>query len=227
MTAKRLLDICVAILLFPIFLGILPLMWIGGKIVGHPTLFFRQERIGIACTRLGVIKFRSLRSEGRGERPSRLFRVVRRVGLDELPQLLLVLKGQMSCVGPRPLLPVDLFQPNALNDSHLQRLIELRQSVKPGMTGISQISNKHRECDSEFFQKMIEDESWYAENHSVGLDLGILVLTGLYALSLGRLRPAARLVLRARVDSVLLTSSDCAPGPGEYLRKGQETTSTR
>jgi lipopolysaccharide/colanic/teichoic acid biosynthesis glycosyltransferase len=137
--------------------------------VGMPVLFW-QQRIGISGRRFLVYKIRTLRpavdwndSDERGGRsPSALGRFLRNTRLDEFPQLLNVLVGDMSLIGPRPLLPRD--QP--ANST-------LRLSIRPGITGWAQV---HGGASLSAEQKEKLDEV-YVRNASLWLDLRIMAMT--------------------------------------------------
>jgi len=170
---KRLFDLLGAsalLLLFaPIGLVVAALVRIN---LGSPVLF-RQERPGFLGRSFHMIKFRSM-SQERGpdgellpdeQRLGRFGRILRASSLDELPELLNVLKGDMSLVGPRPLLMhyLDLFTPEQARRHH----------VRPGITGWAQINGRN-------FIKLsrrVELDVWYVDRVSFLLDLKILALT--------------------------------------------------
>ena len=167
---KRWIDVVgslvLIVLLFPLFLvaGVLVLLD-----VGRPILFW-QERLGWKGRSFLIYKFRTLRApfdaEGNptlaGRRPSAIGRFLRATRLDELPQLLNVLLGDMSLVGPRPLLPED--QPSNMS---------LRLSVRPGISGWAQVNGAKLVTREE---KENLDE-WYVRNASLWVDLRIIVMT--------------------------------------------------
>lgn len=140
--------------------------------MGRPILF-RQERPGKDARIFRVFKLRTMH-EGRDERgellppDERLTRVgsfLRRTSLDELPQLLNVLRGEMSLVGPRPLLVEYLPRYN-----QRQRR---RHEVLPGITGLAQVNGRNAIS----WQRRLELDAWYVENWSLRLDLHILAQT--------------------------------------------------
>lgn len=100
-----------------------------------------------------------------GERMGRLGKLLRKTSLDELPQLWNVLKGDMSLVGPRPLLMeyLDLYTPEQMR----------RHDVKPGITGLAQVSGRN-EVE---WEKRFELDVWYVDHWSLWLDLRIIALT--------------------------------------------------
>lgn len=170
---KRLFDISVAILgliiLFPLFfiVGIL----VSVKL-GYPVIF-SQMRPGKGCRPFRIYKFRTMTNETdqNGKllpnkyRLTKLGMFLRSVSIDELPELINVLIGDMSIVGPRPLLMdyVPLF-----NDYQRQR-----HNVKPGITGWAQINGRNTLTWDEKFKLDV----WYVENQCFGLDLKIIWLT--------------------------------------------------
>jgi exopolysaccharide biosynthesis polyprenyl glycosylphosphotransferase len=150
-------------------------------------VFFRQKRYGFNNHLIGVYKFRSMRHDMRDEkaeklvtkndpRVTRLGAFLRKTSIDELPQLINVLLGEMSIVGPRP---------HALSAKAADRLYEevvaeyaARHRVKPGITGWAQVMGWRGETDTiEKIQKRVEHDLYYIENWSLGFDLKILVLT--------------------------------------------------
>jgi sugar transferase EpsL len=145
--------------------------------MGAPVLF-RQKRPGLNGQRFTFYKFRTMTNERDTEgnllpdekRLMRLGRFLRASSLDELPQLWNVLKGDMSLVGPRPLLPEYLPRYN-----EFQRR---RHEVKPGITGWAQVNGRNALSWKEKF----ELDVWYVDNRSLWLDLRILWLTALRVL---------------------------------------------
>ena len=170
---KRLLDILISgillILLSPVFVGVA--LWVR-LCLGSPILF-RQDRPGRGAALFRVIKFRSMKdasdSEGKPlpdeERLGRFGRFLRATSLDELPELWNVLRGQMSLVGPRPLLPqyVSRYSPEQAR----------RMEVLPGITGWAQIKGRNALEWEERFRLDV----WYVDNLSLMLDLKIIFLT--------------------------------------------------
>lgn len=140
--------------------------------IGSP-VFFRQLRPGYGGKPFMVYKFRSMneKEDAQGnllpdaERLTRLGRFLRSTSLDELPELINVLKGEMSLVGPRPLLMqyLERYSPEQAR----------RQDVLPGISGWAQINGRNALTWQEKFQLDV----WYVDNWSVGLDLKILFLT--------------------------------------------------
>ena len=167
---KRCLDFLLAAILFFAFLPIAAI-FLGLVIVdiGLPAIFW-QQRMGQYGKKIVVQKFRTLRAPfdkyGRpcpeSERLTPLGRILRKTRIDEIPQLWSIIIGDMSLVGPRPLLPID--QPEHYG---------LRLAVRPGLTGWAQVNGGKLVSPAE---KAALDE-WYVVNATIGLDLQILLRT--------------------------------------------------
>jgi lipopolysaccharide/colanic/teichoic acid biosynthesis glycosyltransferase len=140
--------------------------------MGSP-VFFRQIRPGLHGQPFEIIKFRTMRDEfdshGRQipqeERPTRLGFWLRKTSLDEIPELWTVLKGDMSLVGPRPLLVeyLPLYTPEQAR----------RHDVKPGLTGLAQVMGRHTIS----FEDRFAYDLWYVDHWSLRLDARILLKT--------------------------------------------------
>lgn len=148
---------------------------------GRP-IIFRQERTGLGGRRFMLLKFRSMRSDAEKDgiprwaspgdpRITRVGRFLRRCRIDELPQLLNVLKGEMSFVGPRPERPYFVDQL-----SQKVPFYGARHTVKPGVTGWAQVSYRYGASDEEAVRKLQYD-LYYIKNHTLLLDLVILIKT--------------------------------------------------
>ncbi len=165
------------------------MLWI--KLASPGPVIYRQERIGLRKKRFTIYKFRSMKvsaetrlhesylmhliksdapmtklDQAGDERLIPLGRLLRAAGLDELPQVFNVIRGEMSLVGPRPCTPHEFehYQP-----CHLARV-----DVPPGLTGYWQVHGKNKTT----FSEMIEMDIFYARNFSLALDLAILARTG-------------------------------------------------
>lgn len=170
---KRLVDILISlialIILSPIFLMVAHKV---RKNLGSP-IFFYQERPGKNGKLFKMIKFRSMKDafdkEGNPlpdeHRITPFGQKLRSTSLDEMPQLINVLKGDMSIVGPRPMLKefVELYSPEQAR----------RLEVRPGMTGLAQISGRN-ELD---YEERFKCDVWYVDNHSVLVDFKIMFKT--------------------------------------------------
>ncbi|HET7561847.1 MAG TPA: TIGR03013 family XrtA/PEP-CTERM system glycosyltransferase [Rhodanobacteraceae bacterium] len=148
---------------------------------GAPILY-RQERIGEYGKTFSVIKFRSMRTDAEcdgvarwasqhDDRVTRVGRVIRKIRLDELPQLWNVLKGDMSVIGPRPERPQFVHEFNA----HI-RYYALRHCVKPGLTGWAQLRYPYGSSTRDAAEKLKFD-LFYVKNHNFIFDLSILIQT--------------------------------------------------
>jgi lipopolysaccharide/colanic/teichoic acid biosynthesis glycosyltransferase len=170
---KRTFDIALSvvllILLMPLLAAVAFLVMIK---IGRP-VFFRQMRPGRDGKPFEMVKFRTMLettdSDGRSlsdaERMTAFGRVLRSSSLDELPELINVLRGDMSLVGPRPL----LMQYLPLYSTEQAR----RHEVRPGITGWAQVNGRNALSWTEKFAYDV----WYVDNHSFMLDLRILILT--------------------------------------------------
>ena len=170
---KRFFDIvgasCGLILLAPVMLIV---GWQVRRKLGSPVLF-RQVRPGFGGKPFGMIKFRTMRdaqdTEGNvlpdSERMTPFGTFLRSSSLDELPELWNVLKGEMSLVGPRPLLMQ--YLPLYTSDQHR------RHELKPGVTGWAQVNGRN----SLSWEEKFDLDVWYVDNQSLWLDLRILFLT--------------------------------------------------
>lgn len=170
---KRALDIAVALagllVSSPLLLGVAIIVRIG---LGSPVLF-RQDRPGFRGRPFLILKFRTM-TDGRdahgrllpdGQRLTRLGRFLRSTSLDEMPELWNVLRGDMSLVGPRPLLIayLDRFTPEQAR----------RHEVRPGITGWAQINGRNAQSWEDRFRL----DTWYVDNLGLLLDLRILAVT--------------------------------------------------
>ena len=172
---KRVFDFLLALCLCTIFLPIFAVTFFVVRAKLGSPVFFTQERPGIGGKIFKIYKFRTMTSERdeSGEllpdeaRLKGVGKTIRRLSLDELPQLLNVLKGEMSFVGPRPLLPEYLPLYNARQAT--------RHTVLPGITGLAQVMGRNAIS----WDEKLEWDAKYAENISFWLDIKILALTAL------------------------------------------------
>jgi Undecaprenyl-phosphate glucose phosphotransferase len=186
LSIKRAFDICTSavglLLLSPLMLTVA----LGVKLESPGPIFFRQNRHGYNNEIIPVVKFRTMSVVEDGESPetftqarvndarlTRLGRVLRRTNIDELPQLINVLRGQMSLIGPRP-------HPVALNAIFRERIVPYsrRHNVKPGVTGWAQVNGFRGKTDTfEKMQRRVEYDMFYVDNWSFLFDLKILLMT--------------------------------------------------
>jgi len=179
-----------ALLLF--FAPLLALLALAIKLDSPGPVFFRQKRYGFNQDLFECWKFRTMhqhRTDAHAEvltrrdddRVTRVGRFLRRTSLDELPQLINVLKGEMSLVGPRP------HATSAKADGRLYEeavdVYAARHKVKPGITGWAQVNGWRGETDTlEKIERRVEYDLFYIENWSLGFDLKILLRTALVVL---------------------------------------------
>jgi len=187
---KRVVDLVLVLLGAPVVLVVGGMIGCWIRAVSPGEVLFRQERIGRGGVAFTMYKFRSMRAGAAtgcheahvkelvlGDRPLRKLdalgdprvipggRLLRTLGFDELPQLINVLRGEMSLVGPRPCLPCEAGY-CALSSSR-------RFELLPGMTGLWQVERDGRTT----FREMLEMDDRYVRELSLGLDLRILVRT--------------------------------------------------
>lgn len=187
---KRILDVTCILLTLPFWLPLMILVMGSIRFISPGPIFYRQERVGYRRKRFMIFKFRTMhvntetrtheeyfahlmhvdcpmaKLDGKGD--SRLIacgRFLRASGLDELPQIFNVLRGEMSLVGPRPCLPHEFQRYKAWQQQ--------RVSAPPGLTGYWQVNGKNKTT----FNEMIAMDIFYARNMSVWLDLTIMLKT--------------------------------------------------
>ncbi len=195
MIGKRSFDILVSSVLIFLLSPILLLVTILIKITSRGPVLYSNERVGLYGLHFKCFKFRSmvtdhatkqddhkqaLQGQEKGilhkkkndSRITLIGRIIRKTSIDELPQLFNVLKGDMSIIGPRPLVPF-MLKP-------YPEFSKIRGLVKPGITGLWQIRDREHNTSAEF---MISHDTEYIENYSLMQDLKILVGTPIAVLS--------------------------------------------
>jgi sugar transferase EpsL len=160
---KRLFDIVVSAVAIVVLLPLIALVALAVRVALGPPVFFFDQRAGLGGTPIQIIKFRSMTSgsdeAGRplpdDQRLGRFGRILRRTSLDELPQLLSVLAGDMSLVGPRPLPTRYVARYNARQ--------AIRMQVRPGLTGWAQIHGRNSvdwperlEYDAQYVDRLVQ-----------------------------------------------------------------------
>ncbi len=180
---KTVLDYLIAAGALAMLLPVFAVIALAIKADSHGPMFFRQRRYGRNQEVFYIFKFRTMtvledglsikQAERNDNRTTRVGRILRRSSLDELPQLLNVLRGQMSIVGPRPhALIHDEFYAAELSR------YSWRHRVKPGITGWAQVHGFRGEIKNcEAMRKRMEHDLYYIDNWSIWLDLEILLLT--------------------------------------------------
>ena len=187
---KRGLDLLLILLALPLLLPLAAVIALGIRLASPGPVLFQQERIGYLEKRFTCLKFRTMFTDAKNlsheghlqqlihsnlpmqkldvagdARITPYGRLLRVTGLDELPQLINILKGEMSLVGPRPCLPYE-------SAKYLPWQKE-RFNVLPGLTGLWQVSGKNRTT----FIKMIQLDITYARQKNLGLDILIILKT--------------------------------------------------
>lgn len=176
---KRIIDIIIALLV--LIIGAIPMLIVAMliKLESPGPVLFKQERIGRGAKVFKIIKFRSMcvNAEhtgsgvysGKGDaRVTKVGRVIRATSIDELPQFINVLKGEMSLIGPRPPLT---YHPWPIEEYTKEQLRMF--DVRPGLTGWAQV-NGRKEVE---WHKRIELNVWYVDHISFGLDFKIFFMT--------------------------------------------------
>ena len=172
---KRGIDIIASLVLLALLSPLLIIVVLLIKMTSPGPVFFKQTRVGKGCKPFTLLKFRSMTNEkhevkkytGRDEGVTPIGYYLRKYKIDELPQLIHVLKGEMSLVGPRPSIPAHLER---MNEKELKRY-----NIRPGMTGLAQVSgNIHLDWKDRFTFDLE-----YLENISFLNDLRILKRTAL------------------------------------------------
>lgn len=177
---KRALDLTLSsllvIIISPLFLAVAALI----KLTSRGPVFYRQERMGLDARRFEMLKFRSMHSgaetvsgpvwaKEHDPRTTGIGRILRATSIDELPQLINVVRGEMSLVGPRPERPYFVDRFKDLVPKYLDR-----HRVKAGMTGWAQVNGFRGNTSLE---ERIKYDLYYIENWSLGFDLKILLKT--------------------------------------------------
>jgi putative colanic acid biosynthesis UDP-glucose lipid carrier transferase len=181
--AKRIEDLVLGSIIMAVISVPMLLIALGVKLSSPGPVFFRQRRYGLNGEELRVLKYRTMSVMEDGEsivqatkgdsRVTPFGALLRRTSLDELPQFIQVLTGEMSIVGPRP--------HAVAHNEHYRSLIQgymLRHKVKPGITGWAQVNGWRGETDTlEKMEKRIEYDLAYIRDWALGFDLKIIYLT--------------------------------------------------
>lgn len=187
---KRALDLCLIIATFPFWLPLMLLVMVLIKLGSSGPVFYRQERVGYRRKLFMIFKFRSMKvnsdTKSHEQHLATLIddnspmtklditgdprlvpfgRLLRATGLDELPQIFNVIRGEMSLVGPRPCLPYEFQRYEAWQQD--------RVNAAPGLTGYWQVNGKNKTT----FAEMIDMDIFYSKNMSLWLDLSIMCKT--------------------------------------------------
>ena len=172
---KYLMDRIFAAILLILLSPLMLLIYIGVRVTSKGPGIFTQVRVGMGNKDFKIYKFRTMRTgsesgsftlEGKDDdRITTFGKFLRKLSLDELPQLINILKGDMSFIGPRPTLR---YQVDKYNNTQMRRL-----EMKPGLTGWAQVNGRN----SIPWFKRIEHDVWYIDNYSLLLDIKILIKT--------------------------------------------------
>ncbi|HWR14701.1 MAG TPA: sugar transferase [Terriglobales bacterium] len=172
---KRATDILLSFAFLVLLLPILLVLAVAIKLDSKGPVFFRQFRIGLGGIPFTIWKLRSMKADvspyaqspntSSDPRLTRVGRLIRRISVDELPQLWNVLRGDMSLVGPRPEMPYIV--------EHYSAEQRMRLAIKPGITGLWQISH-HR---SSPIHENLQHDLYYIKHCSMALDFSILIRT--------------------------------------------------
>jgi Undecaprenyl-phosphate glucose phosphotransferase len=180
---KRAIDLSIGMLALIFFIPIMALTALAIKFDGEGPIFFLQNRKGFNGRQFVMFKFRTMTVQENGDvitqatrndpRVTRIGKLLRAASIDELPQLLNVLQGEMSLVGPRP---------HALaHDNYFENLLQdyaFRHHVKPGMTGWAQVNGLRGATPSvDLIARRVKMDLWYINNWSLWLDIQILMKT--------------------------------------------------
>ena len=179
---KRVVDIILSGTALLLLAPVLAVLWCVVRITMGSPAIFSQRRPGLHGRMFTLHKFRTMRvddasvvdTDGDGARLTRLGRILRSTSLDELPELWNVLRGDMSLVGPRPLLEeyLPLYTPEQAR----------RHDVRPGLTGWAQVNGRN----AVDWERRFELDVWYVDHHSIWMDIRIMFRTVLQVLRPGQ-----------------------------------------
>jgi len=188
-STKRLIDVAVSLVILGAGLPVWLIIALVIKLDSPGPVLYRQERVGKDGVPFDIIKFRSMTKDAESEGPqwagrqdpriTRFGRIIRQLHLDEIPQMINVLKGDMSLIGPRPERPVFVRQLSKEIPLYQRRL-----KVRPGITGWAQVKQKYDETIDDV-KKKVQYDLFYIENMSLRMDFKILLNTA-YHILLGR-----------------------------------------
>lgn len=174
---KRIVDITISILGIIILIPFFVIVSLLIKLESSGEVFFKQCRVGKNGKIFKIYKFRSmiinavnlgagLYMEGEDDfRITKIGKIMRKTSIDELPQLFNILKGDMSIVGPRPLLKITIDQMSEIQKERL--------SVRPGITGWAQVNGRNELT----MKERVDKDLWYIKNQNMNLDMKIIIKT--------------------------------------------------
>lgn len=177
--AKRIVDVPLALIGLVVLTLVLPLVLVGNRIANRGPLFYRQIRVGKGGSSFSIMKFRTMQPRESGAlvdewtseddpRVTRFGRLLRVTHLDELPQVVNILRGDLGVVGPRP------EQPQYVDElSEKLPFYPLRHLVRPGLTGWAQVKYGYAGSESDAIEKL-QYEFWYLRHQSLRTDARII-----------------------------------------------------
>ena len=177
---KRLVDIILSLIIFIVSLPFWPLIALIIALGSRGPVFFRQARVGRNEKEFKIIKFRSMRennndrsiTEDHDKRITSFGNFLRKTRLDEIPQVLNIIKGEMSFIGPRP------ERPELIEELEKQiPFYKTRLLIKPGLTGWDQVSGEYHSASSEDTLEKLQHDLYYLKQRSLYLDLDIALRT--------------------------------------------------
>lgn len=177
---KRFYDLIFSLLIFIVTLPFWLLAAIVIKLESQGPVFFIMPRAGRNNRLFNLIKFRTMKEEGNDRSPTKVHdpritgfgKLLRRTRLDELPQVINIIRGEMSFVGPRPERPELVSELEKIIPFYHERLL-----VKPGLTGWDQVSGEYHSPSPEDSLKKLQYDLFYIKNRSIYLDLSIILKT--------------------------------------------------
>lgn len=185
-SVKRMLDIVVSSLILIIGMPVWLLIAAFVKLESPGSVFYKQERVGKDGERFNIIKFRSMREDAekagpqwahkKDPRVTRVGKWLRKLHLDEVPQMINILNGNMSLVGPRPERPIFVESLSKEIPLYARRL-----KVRPGVTGWAQVKGQYDESIDDV-KKKVQFDLYYIENMSLRMDMKILFNTASHML---------------------------------------------
>jgi exopolysaccharide biosynthesis polyprenyl glycosylphosphotransferase len=178
---KRALDIAASLGLLILLAPIMLITALAIRFESKGPALYRQRRVGLNGAEFDILKFRSMRADAEkhgaqwasvnDNRITRVGAIIRKTRIDEIPQAINVLRGEMSFVGPRPERPEFVWVLDAKIPHYQQR-----HRVKPGITGWAQVKHEYTSSVEGAREKLCYD-LYYVQNFSIGLDLAIMVKT--------------------------------------------------
>ncbi len=177
---KRIIDLTLSLILLTISLPFWPLIALSIKIESHGPVFFKQKRVGLNEKVFNMLKFRTMKTVGndgsmtkeKDNRITKLGNFLRKTRLDEIPQVINILRGEMSFIGPRPERPEYVSELAPQIPFYKTRLL-----IKPGISGWDQISGIYHSPSLEDTMEKLQYDLYYLKHRSIYFDLGIFLKT--------------------------------------------------